>query len=127
MDSRCWLRQTATRPWGHVDYTLLLFLYNSGARADEIAKLTIGRLRLGDPPSVRILGKGDETRVCPLWSATSTALGRLVEGRVPGDFVFLGRTDQPMTRFGIHRIVTQYGATAGRSLATIKDNEIART
>ena len=29
------------------DYALLLFLYNSGARADETAKLTVGNLQLG--------------------------------------------------------------------------------
>jgi site-specific recombinase XerD len=29
------------------DHALLLFLYNSGARADEAAKLTVGNLQLG--------------------------------------------------------------------------------
>jgi site-specific recombinase XerD len=110
---------------GRRDYALLLFLYNSGARADEVAKLTIGRLRLADPPSVRILGKGNKTRVCPLWSATSTALGRLVTGRDPSDVVFLGRTNQPMTRFGIHRIVTQYAGIAATLLVTMKDKRIS--
>src|SRR5262252_4133423 len=34
---------------GARDYALLLFLYNSGARADEAAKLFIGNLHLGHP------------------------------------------------------------------------------
>src|SRR5215467_16286525 len=41
---------------GARDYALLLFLYNSGARADEVARLTVASLRLSQPPSVRILG-----------------------------------------------------------------------
>lgn len=110
---------------GARDYALLLFLYNSGPRADEAAKLTIGRLRLGEPASVRILGKGNKTRVCPLWPATSSVLTPLVTGRNAKDTVFLGRTNQPMTRFGIHRIVTQYGELAAASIPTMKDKRIS--
>src|SRR5215207_6192898 len=37
-------------PQGQRDYALLLFLYNTGARADEAAQLTIGDLRLAEAP-----------------------------------------------------------------------------
>ena len=110
---------------GTRNYALLLFLYNSGARADEVAKLTIGRLQLNEPASVRILGKGNKTRVCPLWPATSTVLTQLVAGRNANDTVFLGRTNQPMTRFGIHRVVTQYAQLVSKSHHTMKDKRIS--
>ena len=45
-------------PQGQRDYALRLFLYNTGARADEAAHVTLGDLSLGTSPSVRILGKG---------------------------------------------------------------------
>src|SRR5215207_8959917 len=57
---------------GARDYALLLFLYNSGARADEAATLRVGSLLLGTSPAVRILGKGNKWRVCPLWPQTVT-------------------------------------------------------
>ena len=66
---------------GARNYALLLFLYNSGARADEAARLTIDNLQLGTSPSVRILGKGNKLRICPLWPKTSSVLGRLVADR----------------------------------------------
>ena len=110
---------------GARDYALLLFLYNSGARADEAARLTVGRLQLNEPASVRVLGKGNKTRMCPLWPATSSALTRLVAGRGATDNVFLGRTNQPMTRFGIHRVVTHYGKLASKSLQTLKEKRIS--
>ncbi len=110
---------------GARDYALLLFLYNSGARANEVAKLTIGRLRLGEPASVRILGKGNKTRVCPLWPATSSILAQLVTERSANDAVFLGRTGQPMTRFGIYRIVTQYGELAAKAFPAMKGKRIS--
>jgi len=105
---------------GARDYVLLLFLYNSGARADEAAKLTIGNLQLGGPsPSARILGKGNKIRMCPLWPATTISLSRLVTGRGANETVFLGRTNQPMTRFGIHRLVIHYAKLAAKSVPSL--------
>ena len=42
---------------GQRDYALMLFLYNTGARADEAAHITIGDLDLGTSSSVKINGK----------------------------------------------------------------------
>ena len=55
---------------GNRDYTLLLFLYNTGARADEAARLTINDLHLSQVPHreqsfVLIRGKGNKQRMCP--------------------------------------------------------------
>jgi len=68
-------------PMGARDHAIMLFLYNSGARADEAARLTVGNLQLGTSPSVRILGKGNKLRTCPLWRGTSSLLSRMIAGR----------------------------------------------
>jgi len=49
-------------PQGLRDHALMLFLYNSGARASETAQLTIADLDLGSPRSVKLLGKGGKVR-----------------------------------------------------------------
>lgn len=110
---------------GARDHGLLLFLYNSGARADEAAALSVGNLQLGTSPSVRILGKGSKWRVCPLWPITVAALRPLVAGRSPEDSVFRGRTGEPMTRFGIHRLVTTYAGAAGKQVKSIQDKRVS--
>lgn len=102
-----------TTSLGQRDHALLLFLYNSGARADEAANLRIGNLLLGTSPAVRILGKGNKWRVCPLWLTTADVLRPLAHDRSAEHTVFRGRTGEPMTRFGIHRIV----ATAAEAAA----------
>jgi integrase/recombinase XerD len=107
------------------DHVLLLFLYNSGARADEAAKLTVGNLQLGASPSVRLHGKGNKVRICPLWSTTATSLTRLVADRNKSEAVFLGRTNQPLTRFGIHRLVTQYAAMASETAPTLATKRVS--
>ncbi|XSC42501.1 tyrosine-type recombinase/integrase [Bradyrhizobium sp. RDT10] len=107
------------------DHVLLLFLYNSGARADEAAKLTVGNLQVGASPSVRLHGKGNKIRICPLWSTTATSLTRLVADRSKSEAVFLGRTNQPLTRFGIHRLVTQYAAMARETVPTLATKRVS--
>jgi len=102
-------RQTAQ---GHRDYALLLFLYNAGARADEAARLIVSNLDLGPSPSVRIIGKGNKVRLCPLWTWTTRTLALLVEGRILSERVFLNRLGQPMTRFGIYTLVKRTVARA---------------
>jgi site-specific recombinase XerD len=92
---------------GRRDYGLLLFLYNSGSRADEAAHLTIGNIDFHSS-SVRIVGKGRKQRQCPLWPATITELITLAARRAPHEFVFLNRCGDPITRFGIHTLVERY-------------------
>lgn len=112
-------------PLGNRDYALLLFLYNSGARADEAAKLIVDNLQLGRQSSVRLHGKGNKFRSCPLWPATATTLSRLVEGRGKRDPVFLNRVNLPLTRFGIHRLVTHYAGLASKTVPSIETKRVS--
>jgi site-specific recombinase XerD len=97
---------------GHRDYALLLFLYNTGARADEAAQMIIGDLDFSHTPrnlsSVSIRGKGNKLRRCPLWAQTTKELFTLISNRDQTEHVFLNRYHQPLTRFGIYRLVKQY-------------------
>jgi integrase/recombinase XerD len=110
---------------GARDHALLLFLYNSGARADEVAKLTIANLQLGVPSSVRLHGKGNKFRTCPLWPTTATSLLHLGGKRNETEAVFLNRVNQPLTRFGIHRIVTQYAALASQKVPSLATKRVS--
>lgn len=110
---------------GARDYALLLFLYNSGARADEAATLRVGNLMLGTSPAVRILGKGNKWRVCPLWPQTVSVLRPLASHRGPDDTVFRGRTGEPMTRFGVHRVVTTCAEIAARTVESMRDKRVS--
>lgn len=96
---------------GRRDHALMLFLYNSGARADEAAKLLINDFDLASS-SVRIVGKGAKQRQCPLWPVTVRELRFLVYGRSPAEHVFLNRRGAPITRFGIHTLVERYALKA---------------
>jgi site-specific recombinase XerD len=105
---------------GRRDHAVLLFLYNTGARADEAAHVLIADLELGltagrDPSAVLIRGKGSKQRRCPLWSSTVNELRPLLSGRSSQEHVFLNRRGQPLTRYGIHALVERYAAAAAKA------------
>jgi integrase/recombinase XerD len=112
-------------PQGLRDHALLLFLYNSGARASEAAQLTIADLDLGTPPSVTLTGKGGKVRRCPLWPQTASKLAPLITGREPQAPVFLNRRRQPITRFGIRALVKRSAQDASRKLPSLSTKPIS--
>jgi integrase/recombinase XerD len=113
---------------GRRDYALLLFLYNTGARADEAARLSVGDISLGPSSSVRIHGKGSKTRFCPLWPHTTAVLRDLLGSRIDGPkaaVVFLNVRGKPMTRFGIHTMVDRNAAKAAQKMPSLLEKRIS--
>ncbi len=98
---------------GLVERGVLLFLCNTGARVSEATGLHVGDLAMGVDGRhalATLHGKGGKIRQVPLWPRTAEALARLVEGREPGDAVFLSRHRRPYTRFGVYRLVERCAA-----------------
>jgi integrase/recombinase XerD len=119
-----------TNAQGRRDHVLLLFLYNTGARADETAQARIGDLTLPrvadrDLASVLIRGKGNKPRRCPLWAQTVFELATQVQGRGPSEHVFLNRCGQPMTRFGIHTLVGRCMARATKKVPSLAAKRVS--
>jgi integrase/recombinase XerD len=119
-----------TTAQGRRDHALLLFLYNTGARADEAAQARAGDLVLPAAPgrdsgSVLIRGKGNKERRCPLWTSTVEALARLVLGRGPEDRVFLNRCGRPITRFGVHTLVERSAARAAVAVPALAAKRVS--
>jgi integrase/recombinase XerD len=99
---------------------LLLFLYNTGARVQEVADLRVGDLDLA-ALRVRLHGKGDKWRTCPLWPQTVTELQRFLAARgvltTTDAAVFVSHQRHPLTRFGIYKIVRRLTSGTGASTA----------
>jgi site-specific recombinase XerD len=94
------------------DRALLLMLYNSGGRVQEMADLRVEHLELGAQPRVRLHGKGDKWRICPIWEQTAKLLKQLVTDTPPGASparpVFASQSGRALTRFGIYKIVRRH-------------------
>jgi integrase/recombinase XerD len=115
---------------GRRDHALLLFLYNTGARADEAAQVRISDLTLPQVPdrdlaSVLIRGKGNKARRCPLWPQTVRELAALVQGRDPSEHAFLNRCSRPITRFGIHTLVERCATQAVKDVPSLAAKRVS--
>ena len=102
------------------DRALLMFMYNTGARAQEVADLRVGNLNLGPPASVRLLGKGGKWRSCPLWAETAKLLKETLDvqgSQDPVAPIFCSTAGKSLTRFGIYKLVRRHTSVVenGRS------------
>jgi site-specific recombinase XerD len=117
-------------PQGRRDHALLLFLYNSGARAEEAARLTIADLYLtpadwNGQAYVQIRGKGGRVRQCPLWPITVREINSLIEGRQRQDHVFLNRLHRPIARSGIFDVVKRHARRAALKASSIGNKQVS--
>lgn len=116
------------RAQGQRDYALLLFLYNTGARATEAAELVVGAAALDAAPSVRFLGKGRKTRMCPLWPHTAKTLRQLLGARLDGprdEPVFRNVRGEPVTRFGIHDLLARTVRKAAETTPSLRTKRVS--
>jgi integrase/recombinase XerD len=119
-----------TTEQGRRDHAVLLFLYNTGARAGEVAHVQVGDLMLGRSPrrdgaSVLIHGKGNKPRRCPLWARTATILAGLTHGRGAETHTFLNRRGEPLTRFGIHTLVERYAVAVTSTMPAVAKKRVS--
>jgi integrase/recombinase XerD len=84
---------------GRRDATLLATLYDTAARVQELADLTVRDLRLDDPAMASLTGKGRKTRHVPLDTNTTALLTVYLAGR---HLDSPGRDDHPVF-FNQHR------------------------
>jgi len=99
---------------GRRDATLLATLYDTAARVQELADLTVRDIRLQPPAMAALTGKGRKTRHVPLMDNTATLLAAyLAEHRLdqPGHddhTVFFNQHQCKLSRGGIAWIIGKY-------------------
>jgi integrase/recombinase XerD len=105
---------------GRRHHALLLTLFNTGARVQELLDLRPCDLQLDRPFQLRLRGKGRKERMCPLWPQTVEVLRTLLgEQRVDlsdTEPLFRNRRGQPLSRFGVRYLLRKY-ANRARSVA----------
>jgi len=102
-----------TKREGFRNYTILHLLYDSGARASEIATLN---LEYFDPENktLAILGKGNRYRQMELWPRTTELIKRYItKYRItPKPLyqhrLFINQRGEELTRHGLYRICKKY-------------------
>lgn len=119
-----------TRPAGQRDYALFALMFNTGARVQEVLNLRRRDVRLDAPCQVRLFGKGNKIRLCPLWPATTKLLRDLIEQQRSSEpdpanaLLFTNARGQQLSRFGVRYLLRKYVAIASRTATTLRDKRI---
>lgn len=105
---------TTTRK-GRRDHALLVLLYDSAARVQEICDLHVRDVRLEQPATVVLHGKGRKTRVVPITAKTASIMGAYLEEKgwigksgaldLP---VFMNSRESKLTRAGVAHILARH-------------------
>lgn len=106
---------------GRRDFALLCLLYDTGAHVQEIADCVVSDLRLTEPATLRLTGKGSKSRIVPILSKTTVYIKQYIEenhlnipsmGSHP---LFYNRKKEKLTRAGISYILGKYVECARKS------------
>lgn len=113
------------------DMFLLLFLYQTAARVQELADCRLCDIRWGSAASVILHGKGEKNRIVPLRENTVEHLRSYIE-RFHGDeqplsrqylfYVIRGGRKKRMTEDNVRRLVHQYAASARDVCPEVPEN-----
>ena len=108
-----------TTPQGRRHLAILSLMYDSGARVQEVADLTVGSLRTnGENTTLQIIGKGGKARTVPLMTQQVVNLrkymeeNRLTEWNRQTEPLFSNVHGKKLTRAGISHILQVYAAMA---------------
>ena len=99
---------------GRRDLVLLSLMYDTGARVQEIADLTVADVRLEKPPTVKLTGKGNRSRLVPLMTPTAKLLEQylseqdLKHAEYGSRHMFQNRSRFKLTRAGIAYILNKH-------------------
>ena len=115
-------------PLGRRDYSLLLFMYNTGARVQEVADTRLSWLTLSAPAKVALLGKGRKWRTCPLWESTVQQVRQVIEerGLKPEQeaHLFVNRFGRPLSRSGIAEVISRYASKAATTTPSLQGQKV---
>jgi integrase/recombinase XerD len=109
-----------TTAQGRRDHALIVVMFNTGARVQEVLDLRPRDLQLVRPLQARLFGKGRRERVCPLWPRTAEILKAFLAemglDAASSEPIFRNRRGQPLTRFGV-RYLLRKSAKGAQSAA----------
>jgi integrase/recombinase XerD len=107
-----------TTPKGRRDHALLVLLYDSAARVQEICDLRVRDVRLEQPATVTLHGKGRKARVVPITTKTASIMevylrekGWIGENGALDFPVFISNRKCKLTRAGVAHILAKHVRT----------------
>ena len=113
-----------SKPKGRRDLAILLLLYDSAARVQELCDLKVCDIRVDTPAVVHLFGKGGKNREIPLTEPCAKVLRRYIQENhldAPGrrnDPLFVNPQGKKLTRSGVSYVLAKYICQANETTDT---------
>lgn len=120
-----------TTPIGKRDAFMMLLLYRTGIRVQELVDIRLKDIRLGNNPALTVCGKGSKIRLIPLRANTVKHLRHYMEFFHPegsmysDDYLFFtirGGSRKRMTEDNVRLLVKKYGSLAKENCLEVPEN-----
>ena len=101
---------------GRRDLALLSLMYDTGSRVQEIIDITPSCIRLDQPSTIKVTGKGKKTRIIPMLEGQVSLLRnymnehKLTEPGANMYPLFFNSRGEKLTRAGVNHILLKYAA-----------------
>ena len=118
-------------PKGMRDQFLMILLYDTGARIQEIMGIRVCDIRLGKAPTITLVGKGGKIRVTPLMASTTEHFKQYAKVFHPNEsaysdrFLFYSTRSSPEKRMHhdtARKFIQEYGDLAKEVCSDVPDN-----
>ncbi len=125
------LQQPSNTKMGLRDRTIMILLYDSGARLAEVLGLKVSDVAItGDNPYIRVTGKGSKQRIVPISAKTAVHLAQYISvyhtnERPDTDLVFftvIKNVIGMMSEGNVERFVKEYARKAQSSCSSVPDH-----
>lgn len=93
------------------DLTILVILYDTGARVQELIDLKLQQIWLDSKPIIYLNGKGNKTRVVPICNDTANIIKKYITDNaiiMPNENLFKNKQRRPLTRAGVNYVLNKY-------------------
>ena len=113
------------------DLALLALMYDTGARVQEIIDLTPSNLRLEQPYTIKLIGKGTKARIVPLMNEQVVHLknyidkNNLLENGKNLCPLFFNYRKEKLTRAGVNHILQHYATIAKKKSPGLMPDKIS--
>lgn len=116
---------------GYRDMLMLTLLYDSGARVSELTKICIGDIRMLNPATIILHGKGNKDRIVPLSKKTADLLSNYfrrekLNGPESKDrLLFTNRQGGQLTRIGVTYVLKKYASLVRQQYPDIMPDNLS--
>ena len=103
------------RPEGYRDYTIIITLYGTGLRIQELLDLRMNDVNL-ESGQIKVMGKGARERYVYMSPTVYKVIFKYLNRwrpKVNSDYLFVHDNDQPLSRYYVAHRMQRYGRKAG--------------